>query len=68
VIGPVYAVNVAKRAAYLDTGEQCPITKLLDFEGDETDNPAEAVAAIAPLRSGTWITIDLTQFDPVRLN
>lgn len=57
------AVNVYDGVILLDTNETVFIETMLDFEGDETLNHEEAMAAIAPLPNGQWIAVDLTQFE-----
>ena len=56
-------MNRAKRFALTDRGEVCQITNLFDAYGDETDDPFEAVAAVAELDASHWFSIDLTQFE-----
>ena len=50
----IEAINLHDRQALLTTGEVIPITELFDDEGDETDDPDEAVAFVAG-RPGLWI-------------
>lgn len=58
----VVAVNVGRREAVLDDDTVIPITNLLDDEGEETDDPEEAVAAVACEAEDRWHTIDLRDF------
>jgi hypothetical protein len=64
----VVAVNCAQRVALTEGGEVCPITNLFDPFGDETDDFEEATSAVAKLDADHWFSIDLTQFDLVRVN
>lgn len=64
----IIAVNREQRFALTDRGDICPIRNFFDAFGDETDEPFEAVAAIAELDADNWFSIDLTQFDPVTVN
>lgn len=59
----IVAVNRQQRFALTNRGEVCPITNLIDAFGDETDDPFEAVAAVAELDADHWFSIDLTQFE-----
>jgi hypothetical protein len=65
ISNPVHAVCYPLRLVVLDDGTECPITNLFDAEGDETDDIDEATAAVAKIDDDNWLSIDLTQFDPV---
>lgn len=55
----IIAVNLHARLAQLDTGEIVPVAVMLDAQGDETDDPTAAVAAVVgPLPGGGWASID----------
>jgi hypothetical protein len=64
----VVAVNRGQRFVLTDRGDVCPITNMFDAFGDETDDPAEAVTAVAELDADHWLAIDLTQFETVAVN
>lgn len=64
----IVAVNRAKRLALTDRGEVCPLTNLFDAYGDETDDPIEAIAAVAKLDADHWFSIDLTQYETVSVH
>jgi len=68
IMADVVAVNRALGFVLTDDGDVCPITNMFDAFGDETDDPAEAVAAVAELDADHWLAIDLTQFETVRVN
>lgn len=57
------AVNRVLGLILLDTDETVEIDTLLDADGDETDDPQAAVAAVAPLPNGRWISVDLAAFE-----
>lgn len=59
----VQAVNLPGRMALLTDGQQLHITNLIDDDGDDTDDEADAVCAVAgPDSLGQWWSIDLRQF------
>jgi hypothetical protein len=61
------AVNIAKRLVLWDNGLTTSMTNLYALGGDETDDPSEAVFAVAPLPHGEgWASIDLTCFADAR--
>lgn len=60
----VEVVNLTKRLALLDDGRSCRVDTLLDADGDETDEPRDAVVAILALPDGRWGVIDLRDFEP----
>lgn len=65
----VEAVNFGTRQALLDTGEVVPIKNMIDADGYDTDEPEEALVAIAgPLATGGWLSIDLSAFSFERVN
>lgn len=58
----VEAVNVGRRIALLTDGRTVPITNLLDGDGDETDDPAEAVAFVAGA-DDQWFAAQLADYE-----
>lgn len=64
----IWAVNVLARAALTNDDRLCTITNMFDDRGEETNDPTEAVAAVAQLDDETWFSIDLRQFDKVQAN
>lgn len=58
-------MNRAAGLLLLDTDETVEIDTMFGGDGQETDDPAEAVTAVAPLKDGSWISVDLTQFESV---
>lgn len=54
----VIALNLGQREAFLDDGRTCPITNMLDADGDETDDPEEA-------REDEWLALHLGDFGAV---
>jgi hypothetical protein len=40
----------------LKNGEECPITNMFDYDGDDTSDPREAYCVVAgPTRAGKWV-------------
>lgn len=60
----VQAINLTKRLALLSDGATVPVTNLLDADGDETQEPAQAVGFVAG-EGGTWFAGLLSDFDAV---
>lgn len=58
----VIAINRVRRMAVTDDDVLLHFAAMLDRDGDETDDEAEAVVAIAQHPDGTWWTIDLSAF------
>lgn len=58
----ITAINLDQRIALLEDGSTIPLETLLDDEGDETDDIADAVVAVAPLPNGKWVTIAFSAF------
>lgn len=56
-------LSLEDRLAITSTGRHLQITQMLDCYGDETDDPDEAVAAIAPDPGHGWWTICVADFD-----
>lgn len=61
------AVNVQRGLILLDTNETVEIDTMIDADGDETDDPDLALAALAPLPDGRWIVVDLTAFERAQI-
>ena len=58
----VDAINLGRRLALLNTGATVPISTFFDEDGDETDQPSEAVAFIVFL-GGLWFTGAVASYD-----
>lgn len=58
----VVAVNLGKRIALLDDGSVIPITDMLDADGDITDDPEDAVTAVAGA-DAEWLAFSLCDFE-----
>lgn len=58
----VAAVLRGRRLVMLSSGRMLPITVFLDGEGKETDDPEEAVEAIAG-EGGLWVRVTLAAFE-----
>jgi hypothetical protein len=64
----VEAVNRTHAVVILDTGEEIAVTNWLDDCGDECTSDDATVAVAGPDKLGRWYAIDLSAFEPVRLN
>ena len=64
----IVAVNVAARIALASDGRECPVTNLLDSDGDETEDTEAAVTAVVHYADDKWFTILLSEYDPVKNN
>lgn len=60
----VEAVNTTARLSLLSCGTVVPIVRFYAAGGIETDEPGEALACVLATPWRTWITVDLTSFDP----
>jgi len=65
----VDGVNLRARLALISDGTTRPITNMLDVDGDETDDPADAVSVVCggPDAAGRdcWWALDLADYDVV---
>lgn len=52
----IVAINLCDRKAVTNSGQECEITTLIDEDGDETDDPAEAVGIVVKVRDDAWVT------------
>jgi LDH2 family malate/lactate/ureidoglycolate dehydrogenase len=59
----IEAINLGRRLALTDTGEQLPITDMFDEDGDETDDPDKAVAVIIKAGEDHWIVEQTKWYD-----
>lgn len=60
------SINLKARFAIMDDGTVLPITTLLDSDGDETDDPEQAVVFVAGTDSWGWFQARVDSFEPVR--
>lgn len=63
----VELVNPRRREFVTADGRTHRLTVFIDADGDETDDPDEAVAVVGPV-GNKWLTIDLRYFDPPTLH
>lgn len=60
----IQAVQLRQRLAMLSDGQVVPIVSMLDFEGEDTEEPHEAKAVVAgPCSCGRWYTDSLDGYD-----
>jgi hypothetical protein len=59
----IEAINLGRRLALTDTGEQLPITDMFDEDGDRTDNPDKVVAVIIKISESAWIVEETKWYD-----
>lgn len=65
---PVAAVCIDERCAVLEDGRVCKFQEMYDANGDETDDTAVAVRAIAPHPDGPWIVLHLEEFEGMTIH
>ena len=58
----VDAISRESRLAVLDTGEVIDLTAFLDADGDEIDDPTDAVFAIACIPGIGFLCVDLRNY------
>ncbi|MES0071929.1 hypothetical protein [Mesorhizobium sp. M0058] len=63
-----FAVNLKRRIAVMDDDSVVHLETLLDASGDETEEAGDARSAVGQLADGSWIAIDLTQFETAAPN
>lgn len=63
----IVAVSLGQKIAITDDGEQIELTDFYDEDGDEIDDPTEAVVVVGKVPSGGWCTIDMREFVDARL-
>lgn len=64
----VTAINRSDGSAILDTGQIVHFSVMLDVDGNETDDIADCVVAVAPLPNGDWAVIDFSEFEQVSVH
>lgn len=64
----IVAINRQRRIALCKNMYQCRITDLFDSNGEETDDPDEAIAAVVHLPDDTWTCILFEEFAPINMN
>ena len=64
----ITVVNLSLRTAWLESGEQFPITNMFDEDGDETDDIDAVVAFVGRLPDGGWVTVDMREFEDASVN
>lgn len=64
----IIAISRREAAAVLDNGEVVPFANMFDGFGDETDDGSLATVAVVSLPNGTWMVLDLTDYEAVALH
>lgn len=64
----IVAVKLAERTVMTEAGDILPITNMLDFLGDETDEADEVVALVIEVDDEHWGIVDLGNFTPVQFH
>lgn len=62
----VSAINLYERLAILDDDQVVKLISMFDIDGEETDDPEEAITAVAELPGDYWEVVDLEEFERVR--
>lgn len=63
----IIAFNLNKRIAAIGDGTMCPITNMLNSDGEETTDTSEVVAIIVNHPQG-WLVYDVSGFENVTIN
>lgn len=58
----VVSVNLGRREALLSDGRVVPVTNMLDADGDDTEDPAEAVGFVSGAGS-EWFVDAVSDFE-----
>lgn len=56
-------INLEQRIAVTTSWDVWPVTNLIDHNGDMTENPDEALAAVVRAPDGYFIAVDLGEYD-----
>lgn len=63
----VAAINRVAAVALLSDGTTAPVTNWLDADGDECAADDAIVCVVGPDPWGKWHSVDLRDFDPVKI-
>jgi len=61
------AISRSQRLALFDDDVLRPFANMIDRDGDEIDNSAEAILVVVQVLD-KWVVLDLREFDPVATN
>lgn len=64
----VVAISRDRHEVVLATGEIVEMTDWYDEDGDETDNPDEALSMVGQMKDGRWLAIEIIAFEPATLH
>ena len=64
----IIAINRIDLSALTDDGSVCPITNLLDADGDQTDDVSEAVVAIVRVAIDEWHVVILSDYETAQVH
>lgn len=68
MMSEIEAINRTELTAITEDGRIGEITNMFDADGEETDDYELAVAAVVKLADDEWYSVDLTAFEPTRMN
>lgn len=60
-------INRALATVITEDGQAIPVTTFLDDDGDECEAEDAVICIAGPDRDGMWRTLDLTEFEGVRM-
>lgn len=67
-IPEIATINLARRIAITEDGQQLPVTDMFDEFGDDCDDIEECVVCVAgPDSTGMWLTIDFRKMEKVAM-
>lgn len=64
----IASIDLASGIVATECGLVGEVVLWLDLDGDETEDSSEALAAVARIGWGTWLAIDISQFEPVEVH
>ena len=63
----VSCVNRVQKIAFMEDGQELPITNFFDPDGDDCDFDDAVTCVAGPDKDGFWISIDLREMERVTL-
>lgn len=63
----VVSINLGRKLAMMDDGHICQIVAMFDLDGDDTEDPGEAVGfSCGPTSEGKWVSDVVETFSKPR--